>query len=70
MAHMKSKTLVEKAVDIAKNYKTLYVMGCFGSPMTAANKKTLPFPPLTYLRKGILFCHISMEIFICCSAVL
>ena len=32
MAHMKSKTLVEKAVDIAKNYKTLYVMGCFGSP--------------------------------------
>ena len=38
MAHMKSKTLVEKAVDIAKNYKTLYVMGCFGSPMTAANK--------------------------------
>ncbi len=26
MAHMKSKTLVEKAVDIAKNYKTLYML--------------------------------------------
>lgn len=36
---MKSKVLVEKAVDIAQHYKTLYVMGCFGAPMTAANKK-------------------------------
>jgi len=36
---MKSKTLVERAVDIAQHYKTLYVMGCFGAPMTAANKK-------------------------------
>ena len=35
---MNSKTFVEKAVDIAKNYKTLYVMGCFGAPMTASNK--------------------------------
>lgn len=25
--------------DIALNYKTLYVMGCFGAPMNAANKK-------------------------------
>lgn len=25
--------------DIATNYKTLYVMGCFGAPMTSANKK-------------------------------
>ena len=38
MATMKSKTFIEKAVDIAKNYKTLYVMGCFGAPMTASNK--------------------------------
>lgn len=30
--------LVEKLKDIAKNYKTLYVMGCFGSPMTPTNK--------------------------------
>ena len=36
---MKSKALVEKAVDIAKNHKTLYVMGCFGAPMSATNKK-------------------------------
>lgn len=36
---MKAKIFVEKLVDIAKNYKTLYVMGCFGAPMTAANKK-------------------------------
>lgn len=31
--------LANKLRDIAKNYKTLYVMGCFGAPMTAANKK-------------------------------
>ena len=36
---MKSQELVNKAKDIAKNYKTLYVMGCFGSPMTDTNKK-------------------------------
>lgn len=36
---MKASELVSKAIDIAKNYKTLYVMGCFGAPMTAANKK-------------------------------
>lgn len=39
MSKMKAQTLVDKAVDIAKNYKTLYVKGCFGAPMTAANKK-------------------------------
>ncbi len=33
------KQLAERAVDVAKNYKTLYVMGCFGAPLTAANKK-------------------------------
>lgn len=36
---MKSKVLVAKAEDIALHYKTLYVMGCFGAPMTAANRK-------------------------------
>ena len=30
--------LVNKLKDIAKNYKTLYVMGCFGAPMTESNK--------------------------------
>lgn len=36
---MKSSELVAKALDIARNYRTLYVMGCFGAPMTASNKK-------------------------------
>lgn len=36
---MKASEFVAKAIDIAKNYKTLYVMGCFGAPMTTANKK-------------------------------
>lgn len=31
--------LANKLKDIARNYKTLYVMGCFGAPMTASNKK-------------------------------
>lgn len=30
--------LAAKASLVAKNYKTLYVMGCFGAPMNAANK--------------------------------
>ena len=34
---MKAKIFVDKLVDIAKNYKTLYVMGCFGAPLTGAN---------------------------------
>lgn len=35
---MKASEFVKKLVDIAKNYKTLYVMGCFGAPMTSTNK--------------------------------
>ena len=35
---MKASVFVAKLIDIARNYKTLYVMGCFGAPMTAANK--------------------------------
>lgn len=35
---MKSKTFVDKAIDIAKNYKTLYVMGAFGAPLNSKNK--------------------------------
>lgn len=35
---MSAAQFVAKAKDIANNYKTLYVMGCFGAPMTAANK--------------------------------
>lgn len=36
---MKASEFVKKAKDIAMNYKTLYVMGCFGAPMNAKNKK-------------------------------
>lgn len=36
---MKSTEFIKKAKDIANNYKTLYVLGCFGSPLNAANKK-------------------------------
>ena len=36
---MKARDFVNKAIDIAENYKTLYVMGCFGSPLNATNKK-------------------------------
>ena len=32
------KQLADAALNVANNYKTLYVMGCFGAPMTAANK--------------------------------
>jgi hypothetical protein len=35
---MKASEFVKKLEDIAKNYKTLYVMGCFGAPLTKANK--------------------------------
>ena len=36
---MKAQEFVNKLIDIANNYKTLYVMGCFGAPMTLKNKK-------------------------------
>ena len=36
---MNNLEFVEKLKDIANNYETLYVMGCFGAPMDAANKK-------------------------------
>ena len=36
MSKMRADVLVAKVVDIAKNYKTLYVMGCFGAPLTGA----------------------------------
>lgn len=36
---MTARELVDRCVDAAENYRTLYVMGCFGAPMTAANKK-------------------------------
>lgn len=36
---MKDSEFVAKAIDIAKNYKTLYILGCFGAPMIPKNKK-------------------------------
>ena len=36
---MKANEFVEKAKQIANDYKTLYVLGCFGAPMNTANKK-------------------------------
>ena len=36
---MTNKEFAAKLIDCAKNHKTLYVMGCFGAPMNAANKK-------------------------------
>lgn len=38
---MKSDEFVKKLKDIATNYKTLYVMGCFGSPLTIGNKQRM-----------------------------
>ena len=39
MAVMTSDKFISIAKNIANNYKTLYILGCFGSPMTPANKK-------------------------------
>ena len=36
---MNNKEFVAKLIDIAENYKTLYVMGCFGAPLTPSNKE-------------------------------
>lgn len=33
------KELATACLNVAENFKTLYVMGCFGAPMTAKNKE-------------------------------
>ena len=38
MAIKTASELVAKCKEVAQNYKTLYVMGCFGAPMNASNK--------------------------------
>ena len=38
-AVMTAEKLAEKCKDIALNYKTLYIMGCFGAPMDNENKE-------------------------------
>lgn len=35
---MNNLELADKAIAVAKNYKTLYVMGCFGAPLNDKNK--------------------------------
>ena len=35
---MKASEFIRRLKDVATNYKTLYVMGCFGAPMNSANK--------------------------------
>lgn len=39
MAKMTNTEFVRRCKEIAQNKKTLYVMGCFGAPMNAKNKK-------------------------------
>ena len=39
MAIKTASELVAKCKEVAQNYKTLYVMGCFGAPMTESNKE-------------------------------
>ncbi len=36
---MKASEFITKLKDVEKNYNTLYVMGCFGAPMTPSNKE-------------------------------
>ncbi len=33
--------LAERCLDVARNYKTLYVMGCFGAPLNEIQQGTL-----------------------------
>lgn len=37
---MTANEVIAKAINIANNYKTLYVMGCYGAPLTPKNKVT------------------------------
>ena len=36
-----AKELAKRCEDVAKNNKTLYILGCFGAPMSAKNKESL-----------------------------
>lgn len=49
---MKASVFVETAKKIATDYKTLYVMGCIGSPLTKAAKKRA-IASYSYNRKPI-----------------
>ena len=36
---MKAEEFARRLIDCAKNYKTLYIKGCFGAPLSEKNKK-------------------------------
>lgn len=38
---MTATAFVNKAKSVAKDYKTLYVLGCFGAPLTDTAKKDI-----------------------------
>lgn len=58
---MKASELVRRHIDVAKNYKTVYMWGCFGSPVseTIIDEKSHQYPDwytggrVTYLRSLI-----------------
>ena len=50
---MKVNEFVQKAKDIATKYKTLYIMGCFGSPMNDTNKKRYTYLLHTHSRHSV-----------------
>lgn len=58
---MKASELVRRHIDVAKNYKTVYMWGCFGSPVseTIIDEKSAQYPDwytggrVTYLRSLI-----------------
>lgn len=43
---MKASELVQKHIDVAKNYKTVYMWGCFGAPVgeTVLGEKSVQYP--------------------------
>ena len=36
---MTAKEMADRCVELATKYQTLYILGCFGAPMTAKNRK-------------------------------
>ena len=58
---MKASELVRRHIDVAKNYKTVYMWGCFGAPVgeTIIDEKSAQYPDwytggrVTYLRSLI-----------------
>lgn len=45
---MRARELVDKVINIARNYKTLYVYACFGAPLSESNKNRYMGPNSIY----------------------